>query len=92
MAGHGDNHALRAFHLGFIGRLIIISGIRTDVIDESLFIVIVLRQPCLHLSLEGAQVHGIGIKDILVNLFRPVPAFGDPDGIGIGFGVLFVLL
>ena len=82
--GDADGHALHALQFGGIGGLIVTACVTADVIDIALLVVVILRETCLQLTLEGIQVHAVGVEDILIHLFHVVPALGNVYLVGVG--------
>ena len=92
MAGDTDGGSLTTGHLLRICSLIIFFAVTAQIVGVTVIVVIVISKTGFQPSLECCQVHGIGIKDILVFDFRVIPAFRDMNLIGIGFGILPALL
>ena len=64
--------------------MIVTACVTADVIDIALLVVVILRETCLQLTLEGIQVHAVGVEDILIHLFHVVPALGNVYLVGVG--------
>ena len=90
--GDADKSFLTAFEFFNVGGLIVVPAIITDIIGIAFLIVIILGKACVQHTLEGGQVHGVGIEDVFKDFFFHVPRMGDGDAIGIGFlGLLAAL-
>ena len=59
-----------------------------QIVPVTLVIIVVLCKTGIHPCLESINVHRIGVKDILIDNFLIVPAFGDIDPVSIRFGIL----
>ena len=75
--GDANGHALNALQFGGIGGLVVTACVTADVIDITLFVVVIFREACLQLTLEGIQIHAVGVEDILIHLFYVVPTLGN---------------
>ena len=64
--GDADGHALHALQFGGIGGLIVTACVTADVIDIASSLSLYL-ETCLQLTLEGIQVHAVGVEDILIH-------------------------
>ena len=60
----------------------------TQIISVTLVVIVVLCKTGIHPSLESVNIHRIGVKDILIDNFLIVPAFGDIDPVSIRLGIL----
>ena len=87
--GDTDCYRLASFQFLFIGRLVIVPAVGSDIIDIAVFVVVKFRQMCIKLSLECVQIHGIGIEHVFIDYFLVVPAFRDMDFVSVCFLGLF---
>ena len=88
MASDTDSGHLTVLQLSGIGSLIVFLAVASQVVGVAFLIVIIVCETRVHADLECLEVHGIGVKDILVLDFRIIPRFGHMNLIGIGFSIL----
>ena len=71
-----------------ISGLIVFLTVRTQVISKAILIVIIVSESGIQASFEGLQIHGIGIKHILILDLSVIPGLGNMNLIGICLGIL----
>ena len=71
-----------------ISGLIVFLTVRTQVISKAILIVIVVSESGIQTSFEGLQIHGIGIKHILIFDLSIIPRLGNMNLIGVCLGIL----
>ena len=73
MAGDADGCRLASCHLLRIGGLVVSLAVTANVITDAVFVVIVVGKTGVQACSESGHVHGIGVEDILIFDFLPVP-------------------
>ena len=91
MAGDADGGHLTVLHFLSIRGLIVFLTVMPKIVCIAIFVVIVVCKSGIHSSFEGFEVHGIGVKDILIFDLGMIPRLGDMNLIGVGFGILAAL-
>ena len=84
MAGDADGGHLTVLHFLSIRGLIVFLTVMPKIVCITIFVVIIVCK-------SGIQVHGIGVKDILIFDLGMIPRLGDMNLIGVGFGILAAL-
>ena len=73
MAGDADGCRLASCHLLRIGGLVVSLAVTANVVSDAVFVVIVVGKTGVQACSESGHVHGIGVEDILIFDFLPVP-------------------
>ena len=73
MAGDADGSRLATCHLLRIGGLVVSLAVTANVVTDAVFVVIVVGKTGVQACSESGHVHGIGVEDILIFDFLPVP-------------------
>ena len=91
MASDADGSHLTVLHFLSIRGLIVFLTVMPKIVCIAIFVVIVVCKSGIHSGFEGFEVHGIGVKDILIFDLGMIPRLGDMNLIGVGFGILAAL-
>ena len=73
MTGDADGCGFASCHFLRIGGLVVALAVTANVITDAVFVVIVVGKTGIQACSESGHVHGIGVEDILIFDFLPVP-------------------
>ena len=91
MAGDADGGHLTVLHFLSIRGLIVFLTVMPKIVCIAIFVVIIVGKSGIQSGFEGFEVHGIGVKDILIFNLGMIPRLGNMYLISVGFSILSAL-